>query len=118
MRQPTKVSIRRLRAACAALGLTVSGCSDHLYFDRRETVHLGADDAVAINKVTHMYDPWPPGSGDRYIPGNGNRVAGAIERYRTNRVTPPARPATSSVGYAPAPPAPPPAPAASASANQ
>ena len=36
----------------------VAGCSE-MYYDRRETVSLGAGDAVATNKVAQMVDPWP-----------------------------------------------------------
>ena len=45
-----------LARLCSAT--TVAGCSD-MYYDRRETISLGAGDAVATNKVTHMIDPWP-----------------------------------------------------------
>ncbi|MBI3434132.1 MAG: hypothetical protein HY056_03510 [Proteobacteria bacterium] len=92
--------------------LGAAGCSD-IYYDRRETIHRGADDAVATNRVTHMYDPWPAASGNREIPGHGPRVAGAIERYRTNRIVQPRGTGTSSVGYAQNAPAPTAAPAAS-----
>jgi hypothetical protein len=90
---------RRAIAAVLIVGATLSACSD-IYYDRRETIALGADDAVAANKVTQMIDPWPAASGNRYIPGNGDRVAGAVERYRMNKVTPPVGNGTSSAGYA------------------
>jgi len=72
-----------------------------MYLDRRDTVSFAAGDAVASNKVTHMIDPWPVRAGDRNIPTDGERAAAAAERYRTNRVTPLATAATSSVQYAP-----------------
>ena len=59
-----------------------------MYLDRRDTVSFGAGDAVAVNKVTHMVDPWPARAGDRNIAHDGERMAAAAERYRTNKVTP------------------------------
>jgi hypothetical protein len=66
----------------------LAGCSD-LYFDRRETIALGAGDALAANAVEQMVDPWPAHSGDTAIPGDGNKVQSAVERYRKNKVTQP-----------------------------
>ena len=82
-------SIERLAArpiaAVVGLGTILAGCSD-LYYDRRETILFGADDAVASNIAVQTIDPWPPGSADRRAPANGERVAAAIKRYRTGRV--------------------------------
>src|SRR5207253_11447896 len=83
-------------AAATALG----GCTD-MYLDRRDTVSFAAGDAVAANKVTHMIDPWPPYAGDRNIAFDGERMAAAAERYRTNKVTPLVGTGTSSVKYEP-----------------
>ena len=44
--------------AAATLLALLAGCSD-LYFDRRETIALGAGDALAANAVEQMVDPWP-----------------------------------------------------------
>jgi len=76
----------------------LGGCSD-IYYDRRESVTLGAGDAIATNKVTHMVDPWPANVGNRHIAFNGQRMQAAQERYRQNRVIPPVGIATSSVSY-------------------
>jgi hypothetical protein len=70
-----------------------------MYFDRRETIALGADDAVATNKITHMVDPWPRHSANRQIAFNGERVEAAQERYRHNRVYTPVNITTSSNDY-------------------
>ncbi|HKA79173.1 MAG TPA: hypothetical protein VKD43_04030, partial [Xanthobacteraceae bacterium] len=60
--------------ALAMLATTaLAGCSD-IYFDRRETISLGADDAVASNRAIHTVDPWPPHSGNRNITFNGERI--------------------------------------------
>jgi hypothetical protein len=52
------------------------------YFQRKDTVTLGAGNAKAVNSVTHVIDPWPRNVGNTRIPGDGGRMAGAIERYR------------------------------------
>jgi hypothetical protein len=85
-------------AAALAAGASLSGCSD-IYFDRRETIALGADDAVASNRVTHMVDPWPAHSGNRNIAFNGERMQSAVQRYRENKVTVPVSATTSSGTY-------------------
>jgi hypothetical protein len=101
-----KIWRARPLAAALVLGGLLAGCSTDIYRDRRETVALGADDAVSANKVTHMIDPWPAASGNRNIPGEGHRVAAAIERYRTGKVIKPVGTGTSSSGYSAAAPAP------------
>jgi hypothetical protein len=85
-------------AAVLALGAIAGGCSD-IYWDRRETVSLGANDAVEANKVVHMVDPWPRYSTNRNIAFNGERIQGAYERYRHDRVTTPVNVTTSSTAY-------------------
>ena len=57
---------RRALGAVLALSAVLGGCSD-IYYDRRETISLGADDAVDSNKVTQMVDPWPRYSDNRNI---------------------------------------------------
>ncbi len=52
------------------------------YFQRKDTVTLGAGNAKEVNSATHVIDPWPPYVGNTRIPGNGERIAGAVERYR------------------------------------
>jgi hypothetical protein len=88
----------RSLAAVVALGAALGGCSD-IYWARRETVSLGANDAVETNKVVHMVDPWPRSSTNRDIAFNGERVESAQERYRQNRVIRPVNVTTSSVAY-------------------
>ena len=78
-----------------SLGVILAGCSD-IYYDRRESILLGADDAVASNIAVQTIDPWPPNSVNRRAPVNGERVAAAIKRYRTGRVFIPVGNATSS----------------------
>lgn len=86
---------------CALVAATaLTGCSD-LYFDRRESISLSAGDDVYSNQVTHMVDPWPAPSANRNIAFNGEKMQSAVERYRTNKVIPPANATTSSAGYQP-----------------
>ena len=74
-----------------ALGALLAGCSD-IYFDRRETIALGAGDAVAANEVEQMVDPWPPHSGNNNIAFNGEQMQRAVECYRTDKVIQPVEP--------------------------
>ncbi len=88
----------RTCAAIIAAGAALGGCSD-IYFDRRETVSLGANDAVESNKVVHMVDPWPRSSANRQLAFEGERMQAAHERYRNNRVITPVNVTTSSAAY-------------------
>jgi hypothetical protein len=54
------------------------------YFERKDTIVSGAGDARNVNAATHVIDPWPRYVGDRRIPANGERMSGAVERYRRN----------------------------------
>ena len=53
-----------------------------MYIQRSDTITLGAGNARDVNAATHMIDPWPYYVGNRRIPGNGERMSGAVERYR------------------------------------
>ena|SRR5260370_231104 len=52
------------------------------YFQRKDTITLSAGNAKAVNSATHVIDPWPRYVGNRRIPGDGEWMAGAVERYR------------------------------------
>lgn len=95
---PVRSMARPIAAGLAALvlGTTLAGCSD-LYFDRRDAVTLGAGDAIAANEAEQTIDPWPAHSGNTNIAANGQKMQSAVERYRTNKVTPPVNPTTSDV---------------------
>ncbi len=88
----------RAWAVVVAIGATVSGCSDS-YFDRRATVSLGAGDALATNKVTHMIDPWPRSSANDRIAYNGQRAQAAQDRYNRGKAITPVLPTTTSKDY-------------------
>jgi hypothetical protein len=79
-------SVVRL-AAIAAVFAALSGCSE--YLDRRDTLVRSGGNAVATNQATQMVDPWPRASADNDITYNGDKMASAFERYRTNNVIPP-----------------------------
>jgi hypothetical protein len=79
----------RAIAATVALGALLTGCSD-VYYDRRETIALGADNAVASNMVEETVDPWPRHSNNNNLAFNGERMQRAIECYRKDKVTEPA----------------------------
>jgi hypothetical protein len=105
------------------LATMLAGCSD-LYYDRRDTVSFGANDAVATAVATQTIDPWPRASADRRIAANGVVVQSAVERYRTCQVIQPRGTSSSgNAGYGNAPQAtqpgctPQPAAAASATTN-
>ena len=85
----------------ALAAATLTGACTDMYLDRRDSVSFGAGDAVAVNKITQMIDPWPPYAGNRNIAFDGERMQAAAERYRTNKVTPLTRTGTSSLGYVP-----------------
>jgi hypothetical protein len=96
---------RKVAGTCfvlVALGAALGGCSD-IYYDRRETVALGADDHIASNTVAQMVDPWPRYVGNKNIAFNGERMQAGVERYRHHEVIRPVSPVTSSAIQAPAP---------------
>lgn len=66
------------------------------YLQRTDKIYPGAGDAKDVNAATHVIDPWPRYVGNRNIPANGERMVGAITRYRD----------TSKLPQAPAPLAP------------
>ena len=83
------VSISRLTTLTliGACAVGLSGClylEDNItqYAQRSDKLTLSAGNATASNEAIHMVDPWPRASADRRIPTNGERMAGAYERYR------------------------------------
>ena len=94
-------SVRRAVGAMVLLAIAgplLAGCSD-IYFDRRETVALGADDHINVDRVAQMVDPWPRDVGNRQIAFDGQKMQGGVERYRTGRTLPPVNVTTSSTAY-------------------
>jgi hypothetical protein len=88
----------RAIGAVVLLGTALAACSD-IYYDRRETISLGAKDAVAANMAEQTIDPWPRQSGNTNLAFNGEKMQSAQERYRQNQVYPPVNATTSSAAY-------------------
>jgi hypothetical protein len=82
-------------AAVVVIGTAVAGCSE-MYFDRRDTVSLGAGDAIATNKVTQTIDPWPRHSSNDRIAANGQLMQAAQDRYKRGKAYTPALPTQTS----------------------
>jgi hypothetical protein len=74
--------------ALAGLAAMLAGCSD-IYWDRRETIALGANDHIATNSAEQMVDPWPRYVGKTNIAFDGERVQAGVERYRRHEVIQP-----------------------------
>ncbi len=53
------------------------------YFQRSDTITLGAGDAKQANAVTHTINPWPSNVGDRRIIVGAAKTGSAIARYRS-----------------------------------
>jgi hypothetical protein len=85
---------------CASL---LAACSD-IYYDRRDTLTFRAGDAAAVNRVTQAVDIWPEAAGYRNIETNGQKMQSAVERYRTNKVTPPVGIGTTTIAPPPVAP--------------
>jgi len=88
----------RAIAVAVVIGTALAGCSD-MYFDRRETVSLGAGDAVEGNKVAQMIDPWPRHSMNNRIASNGQLMQSAQDRYKRGKVITPVLPTNASKDY-------------------
>ncbi|HEX5470896.1 MAG TPA: hypothetical protein VFW73_03370 [Lacipirellulaceae bacterium] len=52
------------------------------YTQRADRVTLSAGNAQEVNTRIQEIDPWPRYVANKRIPGNGERMAGAVERYR------------------------------------
>src|SRR5262245_28594675 len=103
MSSPSRIESRsRVPAALVALGTLLGGCSD-IYYDRRETISLSADDHIASNQAVMMVDPWPRYVANKNIAFNGERLQGAVERYRHHQVIQPRSAATTSISQPLAP---------------
>lgn len=57
----------------------LSGCAD--YLNNRDTVTLGAGNAVEANLGIHTIDPFPPDAKNTDIEIDGRKTEGAYKRY-------------------------------------
>ena len=100
-------------AAVALSATLLSACRDtNPYTSRRDTIRLGAGDAMAHNRAVHTIDPWPVHAKNTRIDADGKRMLIAAERYQANKSIEPSGENTSDQYGASdgAPPSPPPAP--------
>ncbi len=68
-----------------AAALTIGGAWPAFaqYLNRTDTITTSAGDDQDVNMAIQTIDPWPRHVGNRRIPGNGERLNGAIQRYRS-----------------------------------
>ena len=98
----SRAGIGKPLALLIACGALLGACSD-IYYDRRETVALGANDFNASNIAVQSVDPWPRYVGNKNIAFNGERMQAAVERSRKHEVIRPISPTTTLTSQAPPP---------------
>lgn len=52
------------------------------YQQRIDSVNFGAGNAKHFNSAVHTIDPWPRYAGNHRLSANGERMVGAVGRYR------------------------------------
>jgi len=65
---------------------SVTGCSE--YLDRKDTLLLGAGNAVETNIATHVIDPWPKEAQSTYWTTSGRHAQRAVEAYDCRPIKP------------------------------
>ena len=65
-----------------ALGLVLFATGCQTYFDRRDTIESYSGEANAVNEAKMVVDPWPRNVDNVDIPGDGQRLGDAVERYK------------------------------------
>ncbi len=76
--------------ALTIIASTAAGCNRALPFDdpyeqnvaRSQTITLSAGNAPKSNEAIQVIDPWPRYVYDTHIPGDGQRLAAAVDRYK------------------------------------
>jgi hypothetical protein len=76
--------------ALTVIASTAAGCNRALPFDdpyeqnvaRSQTITLSAGNAPKSNEAIQVIDPWPRYVYDTHIPGDGQRLAAAVDRYK------------------------------------
>jgi len=71
-----------LAGGCAQTPHSVAVNPAQEYLQRSDKITLSAGNAKEVNSNIQVIDPWPRYVGNTRIPGNGERMAGAVERYR------------------------------------
>jgi hypothetical protein len=72
-------SLQRNSLIALAAALMLGGCAD--YMNNRDSVTLGAGDAMEANIGIHTIDPFPPQAKNTRIRVDGEKVQQAYERY-------------------------------------
>ena len=88
MRQIQIIPVRNKTLVAAAMIsslVVLSACKDNQYLARRDTITLGAGDAMAANRAVHTIDPWPQYSKNKNLPADGKRMMVGIKRYQENK---------------------------------
>lgn len=80
-----RAKIALTAAAIAGPALLMAGCVEDEYYAQRDTLTLGAGDAVATNQVTHTVDPWNENAKNTDIDLEGERARVAVDRYQKNQ---------------------------------
>lgn len=84
MRQPNRGALSAKLMAIVAGAALAGGCDEYLH--RRDTMTLGAGDAIATNKATQTINRWPRAAyQDRWVV-DGERARLAVHRYRIDEV--------------------------------
>lgn len=86
--EPARATLAIALVVSGLAGCLLGGCSD-IYYDRRDTVALSAEDHIDSNRVAQMVDPWPRDVGNKNIAFNGERIQAGVERYRRHEVIQP-----------------------------
>lgn len=65
----------------ATIAVLVSSCAAD-YLNNYDTVTLAANDANQSNMLLQTVDPFNPNGQNTHIEGDGQRIAGVVQRYR------------------------------------
>ncbi len=82
-----------MAAAIMLTMVTIGGCAERKYgryLDARDTISLGAGDAVAYNKAVQTIDPWPVYARKKHQKTDGKRMNLGMKRYQENKSIEPA----------------------------
>jgi hypothetical protein len=61
------------------VGLSLTGCTS--YMERSDLISLHTGEAVAVNKILHIADPWPVASRNRTLSFEARRFNPAMDAY-------------------------------------
>jgi hypothetical protein len=85
MKTARTIAAVALAAACGGCWTGVYDNPAAEYLHRSDTITLSAGNAKDVNAMTHIIDPWPRQAANRRIPGHGERMAHAMERYKSGQ---------------------------------